>query len=790
MMRKSLIGLVLCMVMAGRLALAQGGLTFTGTIVDEQTGESVIYATVAILDADTDEVLTGVTTGMDGTFVVKTKATKVYVEVSFMGYASQVIREFSPEGGQVKLGTIVLSQNTQDLQEVVVTGERSTMEFRLDRRVFNVGSDISSTGMGALDVLNNVPSVTVDIEGNISLRGNSGVQILINGKPSVMADEASNALGTITADMIESVEVITNPSAKYEAEGTSGIINIILKKEEEKGFNGSLSANTGYPHNHSLGLSLNRRTNNFNMFTQMGAGYRSMPRYNNGVNHNLRTGSLIESNGVNYRNENFYNLTLGSDYFINDYNTITLSGNVAYELENQPSETEFSLYENTDELVSEYVRREVTSAVNPKWQYDLQYKKEFRNHEDHVLLVSTQGSFFGKDQSSEFTNTLLMGASVAPNQRTATNYFQRDFNLKADYTNPLTEEVMLEAGGLYEINDVGNDYAVYDDVDGDWVVDPALTNNFLYNQKVLGLYSTGSYEGEKWGVKVGLRVENTNLRTYLENTGQENFQNYTNLFPTLHTSYNVNEGFSLQAGYSKRIFRPRLWDLNPFFNISNNYSIRRGNPNLQPEFADSYEITGIFIFEKSSLNASVYHLYTTDVVDRVTYFEDNVNITTPLNVGTRRKTGVELNGDYQPTKWLTITGDFNYGYFIREGVFENQDFNFEGDQWSLNGTAKFKLPAKIDLEVSSRYESGYATVQGQVSGFMFADAGLRKKLWDGRGVLNLGVRDIFASRIRESIVDQPDYYVYNFGQRGRFLTLGFSYSLGKGEAMTYSGRHH
>ena len=305
---------------------------------------------------------------------------------------------------------------------------------------------------------------------------------------------------------------------------------------------------------------------------------------------------------------------------------------------------------------------------------------------------------------------------------------------------------------------------------------------------MLGVYGTGSYEKKEWGIKAGLRLENTELYTLLTNTNEENTQNYTNLFPTFHTSYKISERFSLQAGYSKRVFRPRLWDLNPFFNIRNNFNIRRGNPNLKSEYADSYELTGIFIFEKTSINTSIYNLYTTDVVERVSFLEDNINITTPFNVGTKNQTGLEVNGKYTPAKWMTINGDFNYGFFSRDGTFKDQDFGFSGDQWFTRVTTRLKLPADFELELSADYQSGYKTVQGETSGFAFADAGFRKKLKKGKAVINFSIRDIFASRIRESTTTQPTYELYDFSQRGRFFALGFSYSFGKGEAMTYSGR--
>ena len=768
--------------------LAQNSTTqITGRVLDEGSNSPVPFANVALVSKGSNSIFTGITTDESGRFEIQTDSINFNIEVSFMGYQKLIIDNVNPNKGKVNLGDLVLLQNAQNLDAVEITAERSTVEFKLDKRVFNIGSDISSTGMGALDVLNNVPSVNVDIEGNISLRGNTGVQVLIDGKPSVMADDGAKALGAISADMIDRIEVITNPSAKYEAEGTSGIINIVLKKEEKKGLNGSGSVNVGYPYNNSLGLSINRRTENFNLFSQLGAGFRSIPQYRESVNYNRTDGTTIISEGIEYRNERFYNITLGTDYHLNNRNVITLSGRYAFEDEKQPSEIDYKFLNQNKELVEQYKRTETTTAANPKYQYDLQYHKEFKNNEEHTLEISTLGKFFGKEQSSEFLNTPILGTNPDPNQQTETNFYQRDYIFKVDYSNPINEVFSLEAGGVYEMNDVGNEYAVYNWNDIDWVVDPNLTNLFEYDQKVLGLYSTGAFEGKKWGVKMGARVENTDLNTLLTNTNQQNTQDYTNFFPSMHASYKMSKMVSFQTGYSRRIYRPRLWDLNPFFNIRNSYNIRRGNPNLLPEYANSFEVTGIFILKNISLNSSVYHLYTTDVIERVAYFENNAKITTPENIGTRQKTGIELNGKYSPTKWLSFNGDANYGYFVRQGEFENQNFDFEGDQWSTQLTTKFKLPFKIDLELTGDYQSRYKTVQGKVSGFVVMDAGLRKKLWDGKGILNFGVRDIFISRITESYIDQPGFYLYENSTRGRFFVLGFSYSFGKGEAMTYNG---
>ncbi|WP_276391533.1 TonB-dependent receptor domain-containing protein [Eudoraea chungangensis] len=785
--RKLLFFFLLLLVCQGLLAQESKEHTVSGKVVEANSGTEIAFATVLIADTDTKQPITGTTTLEDGSFELSFNASNFYIEVSFIGYQSKTFDTVDTSLQSINLGVIVLVEDAEQLDEVIVQGEVSKMEFKLDKRVFNVGKDISSTGMGALEVLNNVPSVNVSIEGEVSLRGSAGVQILIDGKPSVLADDPSNALGTVTADMIESVEVITNPSAKYDAEGTTGIINIILKKEEKTGLNGSVSINTGAPDNHSLGFSLNRRTEKFNLFTQIGAGYRSLPRDSEATNQDLINNITTSSVGTSFRNETFNNITLGSDYYLDDFNVITLSGNFAYEIEDQPSETFFSLTDNNTGENTQWSRVEVTDANNPKWQYELNYKKEFRNNEDHTLGFSAIGSFFGKDQSSEFNNTEIIGTDIPPDQQTTTEFQQANYTFKLDYANPLSEKYEIGAGAQYLISDVGNDFSVSDLENGIWVPNDDLTNNFDFNQDVLAFYGSGSYEADKWGIKAGLRIELTSLNTLLENTNESNDRNYSDFFPSLHTTYKLTEKVSFQAGYSKRIYRPRLWDLNPFFNIRDNFNIRTGNPNLLPEYTDSFELTSIYSVGKVSLNSSLYYRLTTDAIERVSTFEDNVRVTMPMNIGTDQVTGIEFNGKYVPINWLTLNGDFNFGYFIRKGSFEDQVFDFDGERWTARLNSKWSLPADIDLELTGNYRSGYLVVQGEVSETAFMDVGIRKKFIKGKAVVNLSVRDVFSSRIFETAIAQNNFTSVNYNQRGRFITMGISYGFGKGQAMTYSG---
>ena len=463
-------------------ALAQNTITITGKIIETNNGEPIEFATVLVGDPINQKPIVGTTTLQDGSFVLETTASDFYIEVSFIGFTTQRFDNPTITNNKIELGTVSISEDSQQLDEVVVEGEISQTVFKLDKRVFNVGADLSSTGASALEVLNNVPSVNVNIEGAVSLRGSQGVQMLINGKPSVIANEQGNALGTLTADMIERIEVITNPSAKYDAEGTSGIINIVLKKEEKKGLNGAVTLNTGVPNNHSLGLSLNRRTEKFNLFSQVGFGRRTFPSEEETENRNLEDGTYISSFGENDKNETFFNLILGTDYHINDLNVITLSGNFAYEWEKENADAIFSTFDASNSLTDAFRRQELTEATNPKYSYELQYKKDFEGNEEQSLLLSATGNLFAKDQTSNFTNTTTFGNDDDMLQKSRTDFSQAEYTFKADYTHPWSEKFTLETGAQYQINDVENDFAISNFDGTNFIEDPNLTNIFEWTQ--------------------------------------------------------------------------------------------------------------------------------------------------------------------------------------------------------------------------------------------------------------------------------------------------------------------
>ncbi len=758
---------------------------FTGKVKEAGSDLPIDFANVTVYAKGTDTFISGTTTESGGQFELETNNKNVYITISFIGYETLVIDDFVLDGNNVSIGEILLAEEGELLNEIVVTAEKSSTEFRTDRRIFNVGADLTTSGATALEVLNNVPSVDVNIEGAVTLRGSSGVQILINGKPSVLADEESGALGNITADMIEKVEVITNPSAKYEAEGSSGIINIILKKNNKKAVNGSVTLNTGIPENHSLGFSINKRTENFNLFAQAGIGSRVREFDVINTTSNILENTSLNTIGTEARNEDYYNIVIGADYYINPKNVITLSGAYTFEKEDQPSFTTFNFTDNG--VTNSWTRSEVTEAANPKYQYDLQYKKEFDDDKNHQLSISAIGNYFSKDQSSTFTEELKSGVVDVADQLTATNFKESKFVYNLDYTKPFMDHFTIESGLQFIDNEVSNDYSVEDLIGDEFVVNNGLTNIFEYDQKVLGVYTTGAYEKGRWGLKAGTRVERTDLTTFLANSGETNEQTFIDLFPSLHLSYKISDGISLQSSYSSRIYRPRLWDLNPFFNVRNDFSVRAGNPLLMPEYTDSYEIGSIFIYDKISFNVNAYQRITSDKIEYISTFADNVRVFSPMNVGSADTKGLELNFKYSPIKKLTLNGDINYNYFTREGSFNGENFDFSNDQWSTKLTTKLKLNKSFDFEATGRYNSAVQMVQGIQSENLFMDIGARYKLLDGKIVANLSVRDVFASRIRESFVFDENIENYSFRQLGRFITFGVSYGFGKGEAMTYGG---
>lgn len=768
----------------------RAGILIKGNVIDEQTKKPFEYATVSVLDQD-GKIVTGTITAPDGSFKINAHAQKVSIKITFMGYDPIVINDVEAKDGLIDLKDQVLKVDTKTLNEVVVAGQKSTMEFKMDKKVFNVGQDLSSAGGSALDVLNNVPSVDVNLEGTISLRGNSNVQMLLNGKPSVMTKK--NSLGTLTADMIEKIEVVTNPGAKHDAEGTTGIINIILKKDERKGLNGAFSLNTGVPNNHSVGLSMNKRGQKFNVFTQMGVGYRTYEttQYSENANYNDITSGSLTTNNQTEKNEAFYNFILGSDYSINEYNMLTLTGHYGYEVETHESDIDYlNTTVLTDYTQYHYTRLETADATNPKYEYDLDYVKEFKDHKDHILTASAKGSHFGKLKESKYVNTVLDGTvNVQNDQKSISDFNESKYVFRTDYVHPFTDKIVLEAGAKYQINDLENDQSLYDVIDGQSYKNDDLSPNVIFMQKIGAAYTTFSHEFNKFGYKLGLRLEHTQADIEV-NDENVNIKDHLGLFPSAHMSYKFSEGFSIQTGYSRRLHRPHIMEYTPNTNYTDLNNIRTGNPNIKPSFTNAFEITAIRIFKLGSLNSSVFYHATDDVINNVITIDNGVTTTTPMNVGKAKSLGIELNGKLDLKRWYTTMFDLNYTQSNRTGTYESQSFDFNNDSWSARWTNRLKLPYNFDVECRLNYRSKSKSLQTITKAMTYANLGIRKKILKNRGVLNLSVQDLFNSSKNISYTDpSATFYQYSEHRRDKQrIILGFSYSFGKGEAMEFSGQ--
>lgn len=761
-----------------------------GTIADLENHAPLEFSTITLLQQSDSSYIDGAVTNESGHFIILGPIEGSMLRVSYFGYKDLFFSDFSSakiESNTAHLDTIFLGNENAILETVEVRGEQSETIFKLDKRVFNVGKDLSNSGGSAVDVLNNVPSIEVTLEGGIRLRGNSGVQVLINGKPSVLTSDENNALGTIPADMIESVEVITNPSAKYDAEGTTGVINIILKEETKQGFNGSVTLNIGYPNNHSLGFSGNYRSKKVNFFGQVGVGTRRFVSVDTTINSTTYTDytSTLSSYGTGEKNEDFINVRIGSDFYINDYNTMSLSGHYAYEFEKEYADLEYLLLNNSD-VTSNFSRNETTSANNPKYQYDFHYQKKFKHGKDQVLDFNAVGSFFGKDKTSLFSSELITGDNIGVNQNSINNMKNSNYTYKLDYTHPFNKKWGWEIGGKYEINSNENYSEVYSQNDNVWEFDSLLSGDYGYTLGVLASYTTLAYEGKKFGIKSGLRFEQTNALA-TESGSSIGQWNYYNFFPSIHSSYKASKTLSFQIGYSKRISRPNMFELSPYVRFRDNYNLQTGNAALQPEFSDVIELTAIKNWKKVSFNVAVFQNYTYDVIESIITVQDNLTITSPINVGTSNNKGLEINSKYNLFKWMSMMLDGNLTYYVRQGEYEGTSFDFSSYRWSTKGTFKFKLPADIEIQSSVRYQSSIKYAFTEELGYAYMDAGIRKKFFKGKLIANFSARDVFNSRINRTSVSRSDYTYYTRSQRGRYFVLGISYNFGKGDAMEYSG---
>lgn len=753
----------------------------TGQINDSVTHEHIEYATVALFRESDNELAGGTITKRNGRFYLGSlKSGDYYLRISFLGYEDKFIRNITigPPNYTAALGKIEIHPNITSLKEVVIDGSTPRIDYKIDKKVINVGKQITSISGTAVDVLENVPSVKVDIEGNVSLRGSTGFQVLIDGRPSIL--EANEALQQIPASTIDNIEIITNPSAKFDPDGTAGIINIITKKNKLNGFSGIVNANVGLDEKYGGDFLLNYKKRNLNLFVGADYNVRNFPGERTEERYTFfeDTTFLTAMNGDNNRGRTRWGIRTGLDYNIGTSNLIGIS--LRYGDRRFDGNTHSNYVESTipGSMVNRYTNFDETKRGGQFYDLQANYQKKFYK-KGHQLIA--EFSYAGRDTEDNSTNELRDENGIVVDGKK--NYEAGPalrIRGKIDYTLPLSKTDKFEAGyqARYSDSEEATSLEILNLETGDYEEQEEFTVNTTYLRNIHSLYSMYAGELGNLGYQGGLRAEYT-FRDVVSG-GQKFGIDRWDFFPSAHLSYKFPKEHQLMASYTRRIDRPRGWYLEPFITWQDAFTVRQGNPDLQPEYIDSYEMSYLKKFEENLLlSLEGYYRVTHNKVERVrSVYEENIMLLSIENVGKDFSLGMEFLLSYSPFEWwdLDIMGDF-FSYRV-EGVLYDQDFSNQSNNWSSRLNSTFKIKENSQFQLNSMYNGPSVTAQGRTEGYYMVNAAFRQNFMDNKLSLILQGRDIFATARREFSSEGPDFRTKSeFIRRAPMLTLSISYKF-------------
>ncbi|WP_159466954.1 TonB-dependent receptor domain-containing protein [Dyadobacter sp. 3J3] len=772
------------------LSQSAGKFSVTGKVADTQNNGALSYASVRLFKTSDSTFVTGAITNEAGIFSIEISAGAYYALTEFIGYNARKTSgvNVTSQNSPLNIGTIKLNPSAKTLDEVVVQGEKSTMELTLDKKIFNVGKDLANAGGTGVDILTNIPSVAVDVDGNVSLRGSSNVRILIDGKPSGLVSlKGGSGLQSLQGSMIERVEIITNPSARYEAEGMGGIINIVLKKERKEGFNGSFDIITGHPTNFGAAANVNYRRKNLNFFVNYTFSYRNTPGKNSLYQELYRNDSTLitEKNMTSRLKGQNNSARAGIDYYLNDKNVLT--GSYTYRLSKGKrfSNIDYRDYlSNMNNLLSTTNRTQDETETEPNSEYALTYKKTFkRKGQEFTADVRYLDNWEDSDQYYKQTNFKPDGgmSDIPSTLQRAVNYeTEKQFLAQVDYIHPFGKDGKFEAGGRSSTRNMTNDYTVtQQNDDGSFSPIPGLTNDFLYEERINAAYGIVGNKTKKLSYQVGLRAEWTGVTTTLKQTNDVNKRTYANLFPSVHVSYDLPRQHALQLSFSRRVRRPQYNDLSPFMTYSDNRNYFSGNPDLNPEFTNAFEVGHIKYVEKGSISSSIYYRHTNGKIISIRRVEDNGNsYTKPENLGTENSYGAEFTGSYALYQWWKLDGSLNFFRAITNGQGQDSEFQSDTYSWFARTTSRFTLWKNTDLQLRANYEAPQQTPQGKRKALATLDLAASRDVFKNNGTLVLSVTDVFNSRKYRSILEGANYYATTSSQgRLRQINLTLNYRL-------------
>lgn len=766
-------------------------ITITGSVLEQGTDMPLEYASVVLIENQNPTKKVGVATDFDGNFSIDITPGTYTVQLDYISFKQNKIanKTFTQN---TNLGKLFLSADLAQLSEVSVVAERSTVEIKLDKKVYNVGKDMVVKGGTAGDVLNNVPSVTVDTDGTVALRGNSSVRILIDGRPSgIVGINIENFLRTLPADAIEKVEVITSPSARYDAEGGGGIINIVLRKGKTNGLNGSLMLMAGDPETYGANANINFKNEKFNLFSNI--GYNDRTTLGNFINNSRylnddnTTERFAQERRNNTRNNRGHNVNFGVEYFITENASIINGINFRKDDSFNNENVDFFYFDQNNISTFDRNRFNATTGDEISVEYNLNFTQKFKK-DDHKLTIDIAVSDNNENDYSTITDQVINNPSSLFIENTANLQKQQRNLIQSDYVLPIGENSRFEAGYRGSFLNSTTDFSV--------TPNTAYTNFLEYNEYINALYSQFGSKINKFSYFFGLRFEDNNIDVNSITTNNFNNKKYNNLFPSATLNYEFSEKTSVSINYSKRVNRPRGRFLSPFSTYSSNINIFQGNPDLNPSFTDNIELSLLQRWDKLTLTSAIYTNQTENSFQFIRKesgdFVDGIPVivSTPINLTNESRYGFEFNANYTPYKWWRINGSFNffltqnrgdYTYINYLGENITQNFDVDASSYFTRISSKITLPKGIDFQTNYFYSGPQNNAQGKYYSMSSLDLAFSKDILKEKATVNLNVSDLFNTRKRRFdtfIPGSVDSYSA-FQWRQRQINLSFTYRFNK-----------
>lgn len=738
-----------------------------GFVYDSLRRQPLEYATVSIVRASDNTLITGTITDETGFFKINgVEPGKYFVDVTFIGYYSKRIGnvEVKPQLRSFDMGQVLLVSSNKDIDEVIVVADRPTMKYQIDKKVINVSQHHTSSSGSAVEVLENIPSITVSIEGDVSLRGSGSFTLLIDGKPSIM--DANDALNQIPASQIENIEIITNPSARFDPDGVAGIINIIMKTNRLQGMSGVVNASGGTHNRYGGDFIINYRKEKFNFL--VGADYNRRGMLGESINRNETyrndTTFYRYSLGEFDRGGYSWGFRLGADYNINAKNSLSVayrfgdrsrggSSDLVYQEWNSPTPNDVREYSSTEDSKRGGFFHHVT----------MDYRKEF-DTKDHNILAQVS---LGSNKFSEESENLLFDAKdlIYDGQKSIGESPGNRLTFKLDYTLPFGKSSKFETGyqGNLRSSDESNTMSIYDIEEKLFMVSDSFSKEVNYQTNIHAVYAMLGGERGDFGYQLGLRTEYTDRRIDLVGETTDFNLNRWDYYPTAHFSYNLPAEQEIMASFTRRLQRLRGWYLEPFYTWSDAYNIRIGNPDLIPEYIESYEVSYQKRFTKNVISVDLYYRVTNNKIERLrSIYEDNDNIflTTFANVGQSFSLGTEIMVGFDPARWWHFDLMGNIYDYKQEGEFSGRSYSAESFNWNTRMNNNFKLARFTRLQFTGMYNSPTVTAQGTREGFFVTSLALKQDFLKNALSLTLSVRDVFGTMEHKSTVKDDDFYTY------------------------------